>query len=63
MGDIDFALCYFVLYQNQMLYRKLSIVFQQSFFSQQSFDTTKIIASLFGIIQFYKNNMNDFINF
>lgn len=41
MGNIDFALCYFVLYQNQMIYRKLSIVYQQSFFYQQAFDITK----------------------
>lgn len=41
MGDIDFALCYFVLYQNQMIFRRLSIVCQQNFFYQQAFDITK----------------------
>lgn len=63
MGDIDFALCYFVLYQNQMLYRRQSILRQQSCFFQQSFDIMKIIASSFGMIQFYKNNIEGFINF
>lgn len=37
----DSALCLFVLYQKQMIYRRLRIACQQSLLYQQAFDITK----------------------